>query len=80
MEKVYQKGLAKAIGVSNFNIDQIQRIQKIANVKIHNVQVELHLHFQQNELYDFCKKENITLTAYAPLGSPNRSKFTLPGN
>lgn len=39
MEMVFEKGLTKAIGVSNFSIEQIDRIQKSARVKIHNVQV-----------------------------------------
>ncbi|KAH7705494.1 oxidoreductase [Aphelenchoides avenae] len=77
IEKVYEAGLAKSIGVSNFNISQLERIQRIAKVPIHSVQVELHLHFAQFELHDFCKKSNITLTAYAPIGSPGRSQFAV---
>ncbi|KAH7713004.1 oxidoreductase [Aphelenchoides avenae] len=60
IEKVYYKGLAKAIGVSNFNISQLERVQRIAKGPIHN-------------LHEFCKKHNITLTAYAPIGSPGRA-------
>ncbi|KAH7697173.1 oxidoreductase [Aphelenchoides avenae] len=73
IEKVYYKGLTKAIGVSNFNVSQLERIQRIAKVPIHNIQVELHLHFAQFELHEFCKKHNTTLTAYAPIGSPGRA-------
>uniref|UniRef100_A0A914ZBX2 NADP-dependent oxidoreductase domain-containing protein n=1 Tax=Panagrolaimus superbus TaxID=310955 RepID=A0A914ZBX2_9BILA len=39
IEKVYEKKLTKAIGVSNFNAEQIQRIQKVAKIPIHNNQV-----------------------------------------
>lgn len=78
MEGVYEKGLAKSIGVSNFNDSQIERIQKVAKVPIHNSQVELHLNFQQEKHVATCKKYNISVTAYAPLGSPGRSNFTLP--
>jgi len=78
MEGVYEKGLTKAIGVSNFNESQIERIQKIAKVPIHNSQVELHLNFQQDKHFEVCKKHKITVSAYAPLGSPGRSNFTLP--
>ncbi|KAI6191161.1 Oxidoreductase, aldo/keto reductase family protein [Aphelenchoides bicaudatus] len=78
MEGVYEKGLAKAIGISNFNDSQIERIMKVAKVPIHNSQVELHLHFQQDKHVATCKKHNISVTAYAPLGSPGRSNFTLP--
>lgn len=39
MENVYEKGLAKAIGVSNFSGEQIERIMKIARIPIHSCQV-----------------------------------------
>jgi diketogulonate reductase-like aldo/keto reductase len=78
MEAIYEKGLAKAIGVSNFNNSQIERIQKVAKIPIHNSQVELHLNFQQNDHVATCKKYGISVSAYAPLGSPGRSNFVLP--
>lgn len=74
LESVYKKGLAKAIGVSNFTIQQMERIIKIATVPIHNLQVECYLYLPQTELVEFCKKHNISFTAYSPLGSPGRFK------
>lgn len=38
-EEVYHKGLTRAIGISNMNVSQIQRIMRIASVPIHNLQV-----------------------------------------
>ncbi|KAE9554106.1 hypothetical protein FO519_002695 [Halicephalobus sp. NKZ332] len=78
LESLYEKKLTKAIGVSNWSPEQVERAQKIAKVPVHNVQVELHLYFQQHELHEVCKKHNITLTAYAPIGSPGRTNFVLP--
>lgn len=78
MEDAFKAGKAKAIGLSNFNHRQIQRIYDHAEIKPHNLQVECHAHFPQFKLHDFCKKLNITFCAYAPLGSPNR-KSNLPG-
>nr|CDJ96464.1 Aldo keto reductase domain containing protein [Haemonchus contortus] len=75
MEGVYKKGLAKAIGVSNFNGDQIERVLKSSTVPIHNCQVELHLYWPQHELHEICKKHNISVTSYASLGSPGRVNF-----
>lgn len=74
LEGVYAKGLAKAIGVSNWSIEQIERVMKIAKVPIHNCQVECHLYWPQHELHDTCKKYNISFTSYASLGSPGRVK------
>ncbi|KAG5899518.1 hypothetical protein JTB14_008207 [Gonioctena quinquepunctata] len=70
MEKQVESGLAKAIGLSNFNAEQLRRIHDSAEIKPTVLQVELHAYFQQKELRDTCKKLNIAVTAYSPLGSP----------
>ncbi|PIO66055.1 hypothetical protein TELCIR_12244 [Teladorsagia circumcincta] len=75
LEGVYKKGLTRAIGVSNWNGEQIERVLKSATVPIHNLQVELHLYWPQHELHEICKKHNISLTSYATLGSPGRANF-----
>jgi len=72
MEAVFNKGLTKAIGLSNFNQQQIQRIYDNAQVKPHNLQLELHLYLPEYELHKFCRDHHITVTAYAPIGSPGR--------
>uniref|UniRef100_F1L6N8 Alcohol dehydrogenase NADP+ A n=1 Tax=Ascaris suum TaxID=6253 RepID=F1L6N8_ASCSU len=75
LEKLHKQGKLKAIGLSNFNEEQIQRVYDHAEIKPHNLQVEAHLYFPQKELREFCKARNITMTAYAPLGSPGRKAF-----
>ncbi|XP_023287956.1 alcohol dehydrogenase [NADP(+)] [Orussus abietinus] len=69
MEKQVVAGRTKAIGLSNFNSKQIDRIQSVATLPISNLQIELHVYFQQKELVEFCKSKGITVTAYSPLGS-----------
>ncbi|GMS98990.1 hypothetical protein PENTCL1PPCAC_21165 [Pristionchus entomophagus] len=78
MEAIYEAGLARAIGVSNWSVEQIERVMKTAKVPIHNVQNELHLHWPQHELAEACKKHGISITSYGSLGSPGRVDFTLP--
>lgn len=75
MEKQAEAGRTRAIGISNFNIRQIQRILHNAKIPPANLQVELHVYHQQNELVEFCRKNGIVVTAYAPLGSPGLPKF-----
>ncbi|KAI4503987.1 hypothetical protein M0802_000458 [Mischocyttarus mexicanus] len=69
MEKQVELGRTKSIGLSNFNKTQINRILSTASIPISNLQVELHVYFQQIELAEFCKSKNISMTAYSPLGS-----------
>ncbi|XP_042869601.1 aldo-keto reductase family 1 member B10-like [Penaeus japonicus] len=76
MEKMKTLGLTRSIGVSNFSIPQMRKICAVAKVKPSVHQVELHAHFQQQDMQEFCKSHNIAITAYAPLGSPGRKQMT----
>ncbi|KAK9301500.1 hypothetical protein QLX08_006130 [Tetragonisca angustula] len=69
MEKQVNCGRAKAIGLSNFNVRQITRILNNSKIKVSMLQVELHVYLQQKHLVEFCKKQNIPITAYSPLGT-----------
>nr|CAD7568453.1 unnamed protein product [Timema californicum] len=75
MEAQVDAGRAKAIGLSNFNACQIKRVWSAARIKPANLQVELHVYFQQRELTAFCKALDITVCAYAPIGNPSLSFY-----
>ncbi|XP_054713133.1 1,5-anhydro-D-fructose reductase-like isoform X2 [Uloborus diversus] len=76
MEVLVDKGLIRSIGLSNFNSQQIQRIYNAAKIKPANLQVECHAYLPQNEIFNFCKKLNISVTAYAPIGSPGFDEYS----
>ncbi|XP_046549221.1 aldose reductase-related protein 2-like [Haliotis rubra] len=76
MEQVARSGQAKSIGVSNFNMEQTERICKIAEILPATNQVECHLYLQQEKLFQFLR-EGITVTAYSPFGSPTRPAHIL---
>lgn len=67
LEKLYKDGRVRAIGVSNFKIHHLQEL--IANCEIVPMvnQVEYHPRFNQKELHDFCKTNQIQLEAWSPL-------------
>ncbi|KAH8034170.1 hypothetical protein HPB51_021560 [Rhipicephalus microplus] len=79
LEECVEKGLAKSIGVCNFNKDQLHRLIEAAKIKPAMLQIECHPYLNQSELIDFCKKHNIAVTAYSPLGSPDRP-WAKPGD
>ncbi|KAF9203078.1 hypothetical protein BGZ49_006795 [Haplosporangium sp. Z 27] len=69
LEKLVATGKAKAVGVSNFSIKNLEKLLAIAKIVPAVNQVELHPENPQWELLEFCNSKGIHLTAYSPLGS-----------
>ncbi|CAG2107018.1 unnamed protein product [Medioppia subpectinata] len=67
MVDAQRQGMAKAIGVSNFNIDQLQVLMDSSRVKPAVNQVECNPYYNQKEMLEFCKRNGIVMTAYSPL-------------
>lgn len=75
MEEQVDAGRTKTIGISNFNIKQVERIVKNARIKPASLQVEIHVYLPQNDLVKFAQENGIVVVAYSPLGSPGIDKF-----
>lgn len=68
LEDFYEKGLIKAIGVSNYMPSQLIDLIKFNKVVPAVNQIEVNLHCQQKELRKINAKYNVATQAYAPLG------------
>ncbi|KAM0523132.1 hypothetical protein ACHAPE_001624 [Trichoderma viride] len=68
MERLVDLGLARSIGLSNFNILKTKRIVDIARIMPAVNQVEIHPYLPQQELFEFSSRHGILLMAHQPLG------------
>lgn len=67
--EVYDSGLTKRLGVSNFTKCYLKRAAELlADRVIATNQVEIHPHMQNKPIVNYCRELNIPLTAYSPLG------------
>lgn len=79
VEELHQQGLAKAIGVSNFEPEHLERILEEGRVVPAINQVELHPAFQQRTLRSFQEPLGIITEAWGPLGQGKYELSELPG-
>ncbi|KUN03422.1 oxidoreductase [Streptomyces yokosukanensis] len=67
-EKIHSDGRAKAIGVSNFLPEHLDRLIAETNVIPAVNQIELHPHLQQHAAREFHAEQGIATEAWSPLG------------
>ena len=73
MEKACKEGKVRAIGLSNFTLEQVQEILDICEVKPAVLQTEVHPYSQEKELKAFLDKEGIVIQAWYPLGHGDKT-------
>ena len=71
MQDQNKNGLAKHIGVSNFNQAKLAELFALPGQHPEMNQVELHPYLPQDPLVAFCNENELLVTAYSPLGSPD---------
>ncbi|MDF5708976.1 MAG: aldo/keto reductase [Nostoc sp. S4] len=69
LAKLKDEGKVRYIGVSNFNVQQLQRAQKIAPVTSLQPPYSLVKPDVENEILPFCKENNIGVIVYSPMQS-----------
>jgi 2,5-diketo-D-gluconate reductase A len=79
LEELHHQGLAKAIGVSNFEPEHLERVLDEGSIVPAINQVELHPAFQQRKLRSFQEPLGIITEAWGPLGQGKYDLAELPG-
>lgn len=79
LEDLHRAGLTKAIGVSNFQKEHLERVLEAGSIVPAVNQVELHPAFQQRELRAFQEPLGILTEAWGPLGQAKYDLAELPG-
>lgn len=75
MEELYREGKVRAIGVSNFNMNQIQNLHKQHSVIPAVNQVETHPFSQKTEMQKALKSQGIQLESWAPFAQGKNDLF-----
>lgn len=69
MEKLFDNGKVRAIGLSNHLIHHMEEVLESASIYPVVNQMELHPYLIQKEITDFCRRYDIIPQAWSPLGS-----------
>ncbi|KAK6779817.1 hypothetical protein RDI58_022001 [Solanum bulbocastanum] len=69
MEKLATDKLVRDIGVCNFTVKKLNKLLDIAQIMPCVCQMEMHPGWRNEKMLEACKKNNIHVTAYSPLGS-----------
>ncbi|KAI0151692.1 NADP-dependent oxidoreductase domain-containing protein [Xylariaceae sp. FL1272] len=75
MESCVDKGLARSIGVSNFQAQLLYDMLRYARIPPAALQIEHHPYLVQKELLALCKEEGIAVTAYSSFGPASFMTF-----
>ncbi len=77
MEELYEQGLVKNIGVSNFEIHHLEELLKTAKIRPAVNQLNLSPVWQQKQLVDFCWKQGIQPMAWQTIVTDEWAKRVL---
>lgn len=76
MEELNNAGKIKAIGISNFEPDQLAELMSYAKIKPVINQIETHVFFQEHNLYDVLKKQEVQHEAWSPFAAGRNNIFS----
>jgi len=76
MEDLYEAGRIRAIGLSNFEQEQMEILMEYARIKPAVNQIETHVFFQQKKAYEVLKKYEVQMEAWSPFAAGRNDIFS----
>ncbi len=67
LAKAKRDGLARHIGVANFNIALLEEALRVCPEPLATLQAEYHPYLDQTKVLDYCRRRGLIFTAYSPL-------------
>lgn len=67
LAKAKRDGLARHIGVANFNIALLEEALAACPEPLATLQAEYHPYLDQSKVLDYCRRKGLIFTAYCPL-------------
>jgi diketogulonate reductase-like aldo/keto reductase len=71
MEKLLDSGKVRAIGISNFCLEELETLLNNCSIKPQVHQMEMHPYLKQEDFLKFHKDQDIHITAYSAFGNQN---------
>ena len=71
-EELVRKGLIRHIGISNMTIPKMEAVLPLMEIMPSACESEMHVCFQQKEIFDYLMEHKIQPIGFMPLGSPQR--------
>ncbi|WP_343210011.1 aldo/keto reductase [Anaerolentibacter hominis] len=78
LEKIYSSGKIRAVGVSNFRIQDLKALEEVSDLVPAVNQIELQPYFQQYELVEYCESKGIKVEAWGPFTAGKTGLFKEP--
>lgn len=75
MESLVDKGLARSIGISNFDVQLVMDLMRYARIPPATLQIEHHPYLTQLGLVEYAQKNGIAVTAYSSFGPASFDEF-----
>lgn len=78
IERAYQAGKARSLGISNFHGEKLEKLLEVAEVKPQVIQLETHPYCIQHETLDRLKEYGTKLMGWYPLGHGDKGLLQEP--